>query len=169
MEGKDKAPLPQYRSHKIVGAFKIGQIIVQPDLYEIYFESAVDSYVEVRGQARQRFGKITPGSSEKGYYVRYADGYESWSPTKAFEDGYRLLDLKPGLIKMPPGSVEEAPADPWAHRSTGMKCRTCMWYVEKKAELGRCRRHAPTMNGYPAVYNNDWCGDHKLDENKLSV
>jgi len=33
--------------------------------------------------------------------------------------------------------------------------------------LGRCRRHAPTMNGYPAVFATDWCGDHKLDENKV--
>jgi hypothetical protein len=33
--------------------------------------------------------------------------------------------------------------------------------------LGRCRRHAPTMSGYPAVFVSDWCGDHKLDENKV--
>lgn len=33
--------------------------------------------------------------------------------------------------------------------------------------LGRCRRHAPTMNGWPAVFGEDWCGDHKLDENKI--
>lgn len=45
-----------------------------------------------------------------------------------------------------------------------------MWYVQKEAQLasiGRCRRHAPTMSGYPVVFHNDWCGDHKLDENKL--
>jgi len=64
--------------------------------------------------------------------------------------------------------------DPWKHRSTGMKCSTCMWYVfkqtgttEDRVQLGRCRRHAPTMNGYPAVFPSDWCGDHKLDENKI--
>ncbi len=34
-------------------------------------------------------------------------------------------------------------------------------------KLGRCRRHAPTMNGYPVVFVNDWCGDHKVDENKV--
>ena len=34
--------------------------------------------------------------------------------------------------------------------------------------VGRCRRHAPTMNGYPVVFRNDWCGDHKLDETKVS-
>ena len=56
--------------------------------------------------------------------------------------------------------------DNWAHRSEGMKCKTCMWFVEKKT-IGRCRKHAPTMNGFPAVYPSDWCGDHKLDENKI--
>jgi hypothetical protein len=64
--------------------------------------------------------------------------------------------------------------DPWAHRSDGMKCRTCMWYVAKAAPghgalivaLGRCRRHSPTMNGYPVVYPTDWCGDHKLEAKK---
>lgn len=52
--------------------------------------------------------------------------------------------------------------DPWKHRTAGMVCSTCMWFVEK-GELGRCRRHAPTMSGYPVVYPSDWCGDHKLD------
>jgi hypothetical protein len=33
--------------------------------------------------------------------------------------------------------------------------------------VGRCRRHAPTMNGYPVVFEDDWCGDHKLDESKI--
>lgn len=65
--------------------------------------------------------------------------------------------------------------DPWIHRSEGMRCTTCMWFVEKQRvtpqvldapRIGRCRRHAPTMSGYPVVFSNDWCGDHKLDENK---
>lgn len=49
--------------------------------------------------------------------------------------------------------------DPWKHRSKGMRCETCMFYVNT-----RCRRHAPTLQGYPAVYPDDWCGDHKLDK-----
>ena len=63
--------------------------------------------------------------------------------------------------------------DPWIHRSNGMQCRTCMWFVPKErtvslnSNVGRCRRHAPTMNGYPVVYMTDWCGDHKIDENKV--
>ena len=75
--------------------------------------------------------------------------------------------------------VDEAVEDPWKHRSQGMVCATCMWCVMKQTKpsvdnritqptkLGRCRRRAPTMNGYPAVFEQDWCGDHKLDENKL--
>ncbi len=74
--------------------------------------------------------------------------------------------------------------DNWKHRSKGMVCCTCMWNVVKARilpdqknpeegiadvpeRLGRCRKHAPTMNGFPAVYESDWCGDHKLDENKI--
>jgi len=39
---------------------------------------------------------------------------------------------------------------------------------KKKPELilGRCRRHAPTMSGWPVMFLTDWCGDHKLDETK---
>ena len=70
--------------------------------------------------------------------------------------------------------------DPWRNRSQGMRCSTCMSFVMKAADesdrpeqaigahaLGRCRRHAPTMSGYPVVFTNDWCGDHKLNENAL--
>jgi Pyruvate/2-oxoacid:ferredoxin oxidoreductase delta subunit len=63
--------------------------------------------------------------------------------------------------------------DPWMHRSERMRCDSCMFYVPKQAispsklgmTVGRCRRRAPAMNGYPVVFANDWCGDHKLDEN----
>lgn len=64
--------------------------------------------------------------------------------------------------------------DPWAHRSVKMRCGSCMYFVIKATSpaaedsqlFGRCRRHAPTMSGFPAVYGADWCGDHKLDEAK---
>jgi hypothetical protein len=31
-------------------------------------------------------------ASEPGYFVRYADGYESWSPKAAFDEAYRKCD-----------------------------------------------------------------------------
>jgi hypothetical protein len=52
--------------------------------------------------------------------------------------------------------------DNWIHRSSGMLCKTCMWYVPKGSEKGRCRRHAPTLGGWPVLFPTDWCGDHKL-------
>lgn len=60
--------------------------------------------------------------------------------------------------------------DNWKHRNENMKCKTCMWFSPKEsangvANLGRCRRHAPTMSGFPVMFVNDWCGDHKLNEN----
>jgi len=56
-----------------------------------------------------------------------------------------------------------------------------MFYVEKqryvdlgeperrelKTKLGRCRRYAPTMKGYPVVYSSDWCGEHKIGSNPV--
>lgn len=82
--------------------------------------------------------------------------------------------------------------DPWENRNCGMRCRTCVYFVEKKplreietqvtdplngtaagiardprGSIGRCRRCAPTMKGFPVVFEADWCGEHRLDENKL--
>lgn len=64
--------------------------------------------------------------------------------------------------------------DNWQHRSKGMRCSTCMWWVRKKSvdtlkvsAIGRCRRHAPGQNGgpgWPPVFESDWCGDHRMDE-----
>ena len=79
------------------------------------------------------------------------------------------LGIRPEFTRQ--GAIEGA--DPWVHRSENMRCKTCIWFVPKQAnnkigyDIGRCRRHAPTMGGYPVVYVNDWCGDHRLDENKL--
>ena len=32
------------------------------------------------------------GLNEEGYFVRYKDGYESWSPKDVFEEAYRLVN-----------------------------------------------------------------------------
>jgi len=65
--------------------------------------------------------------------------------------------------------------DNWKHRSTKMRCGTCMYFVEKLTRspqweghiIGRCRRHAPTMKGWPVLFSDDWCGEHKIDEEKV--
>lgn len=86
--------------------------------------------------------------------------------------------------------MEAIKEDNWKHRSKEMLCNSCMWFVlkiqsnnmiaavstkeeakelNKLYDIGRCRRHAPTMSGFPVVFNTDWCGDHKLNENALSA
>lgn len=81
--------------------------------------------------------------------------------------------------------------DPWRNRNAGMRCRACVFFVEKETQsevesceaksplsaipltatarghIGRCRRNAPTMKGFPVVFEADWCGEHRLDENKI--
>lgn len=60
--------------------------------------------------------------------------------------------------------------DNWKDRIKDMRCGTCMWFVPKnESALGRCRRRCPTLNGWPAVFDTDWCGDHKIDESKIST
>jgi len=65
--------------------------------------------------------------------------------------------------------------DNWSNRDKERQCRTCMYYVEKIARssrtvrttIGRCKRKAPTSNGFPMVYPNDGCGEQRIDENKI--
>ena len=66
--------------------------------------------------------------------------------------------------------------DNWSNRNKEMVCSTCRFFVEKEPiksskdhkDVGRCRRHAPIVGeGYPVVFPTDWCGDHKIDENKI--
>jgi len=67
--------------------------------------------------------------------------------------------------------MNEIERDNWKHRSKNMLCSCCMYFVEKvnntSVSIGRCRRHAPTMKGWPVLFAEDWCGDHRLDENKI--
>ena len=88
-----------------------------------------------------------------------------------------------GAMQADESTADESTADPtgagavmqidnWVHRSEGMTCATCMYYCPKRRRniegrnVGRCRRRAPTMSGWPVMYPTDWCGDHKLDETK---
>jgi hypothetical protein len=80
--------------------------------------------------------------------------------------GCRINPIQPHLT--------DASTDNWKHRAVAMLCASCMWYVPKPkvvgleaADLGRCRKSAPTLDGWPAVFATDWCGDHKIDEEKV--
>lgn len=74
--------MPRYRCHKEVWALKIaaidGDVITPADAGYAPFQ-LMPEYFE---KHKPRVG---------GYYVMYADGYASFSPAKAFEDGYTLI------------------------------------------------------------------------------
>lgn len=54
--------------------------------------------------------------------------------------------------------------DNWKDKATGMICSTCTNYAPKNEYIGRCRRNAPTMKGFPPVFPSDWCGEHKMND-----
>lgn len=58
--------------------------------------------------------------------------------------------------------------DNWIHKSESMLCKTCMFFVQRGI-IGRCRERSPTLKGWPVMFPDDWCGAHKLDEQKLAA
>lgn len=81
--------MDRYTCYKEVEAFKINRI------YEIgETEGNPDNVALVAGEmevlvSEAYMNKHKPQVS--GYYVKYPDGYESWSPAEAFEGGYTLI------------------------------------------------------------------------------
>lgn len=83
--------LPRYRSHKEVQALKITGVLPNPRGYELHFGDAwVPVEVPVEWVAKHAGGRDVEAMAG-GYFVVYADGYQSWSPAAAFEGGYRAI------------------------------------------------------------------------------
>lgn len=81
------AMMPQYQSHKKVGALKIKAVLVDEGGVGIQFEApgfAVCAFTN-----DQLKNKPTPQAGM--YMVVYQDGYRSFSPGDAFEEGYTLV------------------------------------------------------------------------------
>ena len=82
--------LPRYKSHKEVWALKIKQ--VRPDHFgadggaTLFFEADFYAPLDVDGRYMD---KHRP--QEGGYFVQYKDGYQSFWPAEAFEDGFTPL------------------------------------------------------------------------------
>ena len=88
--------LPRYRSHKEVWALKIGAIMIDPAQSATFkgihtsLAGAVITPAEPGFSPFRVDGTYMAKHSPEvgGYWVRYADGYESFSPCEAFEEGY---------------------------------------------------------------------------------
>ncbi len=81
--------LPKYKCHKEVHALRISAFKGPPatsvDRGVLTFENWRFTQIIVDADWMARF---KGDASDLGYYVVYADGFKSWSPTKVFEDGY---------------------------------------------------------------------------------
>lgn len=82
--------LPKYRCHKIVHALKIKDITNPNNATDgsrlIYFEE--EGYAPIAFE-RRFIDNHNPQIG--GYYVVYEDGYKSYSPAKAFVEGYTKI------------------------------------------------------------------------------
>lgn len=86
--------LPQWQSHKKVYGDKIKKIVDHGPNSELSSPQAsgIFWFLECGGYVDVKKDLIARGSPVVGdYYVKYADGYESWSPAAAFEEGYSRI------------------------------------------------------------------------------
>lgn len=83
--------LPQYQCHKKVRAAKITGTKILKNSPKLRLEFGdIGGSVDV---TMAFFQKHQPEIG--GYYVQYEDGYESYSPATAFEEGYTRMDSDP--------------------------------------------------------------------------
>jgi len=55
-----------------------------------------------------------------------------------------------------------------------LRCFNCVFFEGKEdatgfIQVGRCIRNAPTIRGFPIMLPNQFCGEHRLDENKFVI
>lgn len=82
--------LPRYKCHKEVSALKIKKVVLVDTGDFYHFElHPLDNHFPPVIVASAWHDKHKPHAG--GYYVVYEDGYHSFSPAKAFEEGYSLL------------------------------------------------------------------------------
>ena len=80
--GAAQMEMPRYVSHKKVWALEIES--ADPVLCKLSFRDAGYAAIKTDAEMWARY-KPVPGD----FYVQYADGYKSFSPRKAFLDGYK--------------------------------------------------------------------------------
>jgi hypothetical protein len=44
---------------------------------------------------------------------------------------------------------------------TQEKCNSCRFF-DYEEYIGFCRRHSPTIEGFPPTHYMGWCGDHEF-------
>lgn len=105
--------LPRYRSHKVVEAARIIDSRQFPEGLTLLLDLGEQEGGNV-GAREQVVTESWPGCFRPaiagGYYVRYEDGHESWSPAEAFETGYtRVPEAAAATPPAPPPESQRYP------------------------------------------------------------
>ena len=80
--------MPQYQCHKKVWALQIEKVAPDPRTGGAVLTFEEKPYAPRRVDASY---VVKHDPQPGGYFVRYKDGYESFSPADAFESGYSRL------------------------------------------------------------------------------
>jgi len=49
----------------------------------------------------------------------------------------------------------------------GDKCENCIYFAtEHHTDAPICRRNPPTVQGQPSTHKDNWCGEHRRNEEK---
>lgn len=86
--------LPTWASHKVVRGDKISHRRTSGTLV-LACGVEIDLTDPRHVDLGKRLDAMMPKELSGGYYVRYQDGYESWSPAEAFETGYVRIEALP--------------------------------------------------------------------------
>lgn len=110
--------MPRYQSHKEVWALKIKSInegVSNDKFAEIVFEES--GYAPLYVSADWFFSRKP---QKGGYYVVYKDGYSSFSPANAFDEGYvpsgkAIADVRQLMTFYGCGNIADLIAEQQAH------------------------------------------------------
>ena len=86
----EQVEMPKYVCHKEVRAFKIGDIQTGGMGMFSLVPAVAPGGIAPVGVDSDYIDRHIPQVG--GYYVKYEDGYDSYSPAEAFESGYTLME-----------------------------------------------------------------------------
>lgn len=147
--------MQKFKSHKVVEAAKI--FAVEPTIdgnVRLIIDAADGDSITV-GQLYNKKHAPKPG----GYYVRYPDGYESFSPAQAFEEGYTryyeieaLRDMKALLDAPYPAPAETlSTGQPKITGYRNLSPIEIDLMNEGKALAEQCGAFIAKLRGFPAT------------------
>lgn len=86
--------MPQYQSHKKVWALKIQELRMDGEDGGAFITPDEEGFTKFRVSAeyvRKNFHGLEVRQIIGGYFVQYEDGYQSFSPEKAFLQGHTRI------------------------------------------------------------------------------